>query len=304
MKIILSRKGFDSSFGRYPSLIYENKLISLPIPSYWQDDINGINEQKYSEICFNEKETYFDLMHNLDIKCIFEKKKPEENIELTEDTRCHFDPNLKKELFKNPPKDWKPAFGQGGAAETHLENKEVGIGDLFLFFGWFKKVEKVNNQLTYTGPDLHVIWGYLQIGEIKKINQTTLENMPKYLNYHSHAHVTNIAESEKMKNTIYVARDNLTFLPDKKGAGILDFDQKLVLTKDGDYSRTKWQLPQFFKDQNIGISYHKNETAWKNGGEYFQSQGRGQEFVINNDNDSKELLEWVKSLVVSVHPNF
>lgn len=290
MKIILSRKGFDSSFGRYPSLIYENKLISLPIPSYYQDNLN---DQKYSEICFNETETYFDLMNNLGMKCIFEKKKPEENIALTEDTRCHFDPNLKKELFKKPPQDWKPALGQVGAAQTHLENMKVKIGDLFLFFGWFRKVEKVNNQLEFIGPDLHVIWGYLQIGEIQKINQVTIENMPEYLTYHTHAHVKNATESEKIKNTIYVARDNLTFLPRKKGAGILDFDQKLVLTKNG-CSRTKWQLPQFFKDQNIEISYHDNKKAWKN--DYFQSQGRGQEFVI--DSDSKELLEWVKNLII------
>ena len=33
MKIILSRKGFDSDFGGYPSLIMpEGRTISLPIP--------------------------------------------------------------------------------------------------------------------------------------------------------------------------------------------------------------------------------------------------------------------------------
>jgi len=50
MKIILSRKGFDSSFGRYPSLIYENKLISLPIPSF-----SNKTDIKYSEIFLMKK---------------------------------------------------------------------------------------------------------------------------------------------------------------------------------------------------------------------------------------------------------
>jgi len=44
MKIILSRKGFDSSAGGYPSplIIEENQLVSFPIPegndiNYWNN---------------------------------------------------------------------------------------------------------------------------------------------------------------------------------------------------------------------------------------------------------------------------
>ena len=34
MKIILSRKGFDASYGGFPSPVFENgKMISLPIPT-------------------------------------------------------------------------------------------------------------------------------------------------------------------------------------------------------------------------------------------------------------------------------
>jgi len=229
-------------------------------------------------------------MKTLGMNCIYKSKKPDENIELTEDTKCHFDPNLEKSLFKNPPQDWKPALGQVGAAQTHLENMKVKIGDLFLFFGWFRKAEKINNQLKYTGQDLQVIWGYLQIGEMQKIKQAELAEVPANLAYHTHVKNANVFE--KMNNTLYVARDKLTFLPTQKGAGILNFDQKLVLTKDS-YSRTKWNLPKFFKDQDIKISYHDNQKAWQNG--YFQSQAQGQEFVI--DSDSKELLEWVTNLV-------
>ncbi|CAI8922445.1 hypothetical protein EMIT0158MI4_310005 [Burkholderia ambifaria] len=37
---------------------------------------------------------------------------------------------------------WRPALGQTGAAQGHLSNNGVGAGDVFLFFGWFRQVEK------------------------------------------------------------------------------------------------------------------------------------------------------------------
>ena len=38
------------------------------------------------------------------------------------------------------PPDWRPAFGQVGAAQKHLEQQGVSVGDVFLFFGWFRDV--------------------------------------------------------------------------------------------------------------------------------------------------------------------
>ena len=37
---------------------------------------------------------------------------------------------------------WQPLFGQDSAAETHLRNQGVGTGDIFLFFGLFRRVEQ------------------------------------------------------------------------------------------------------------------------------------------------------------------
>ena len=55
MKIILSRKGFDSEYGGYPSPILPNgQMISLPIPDQ-KDDI------KYSDVKAGEL-TCYDLM--------------------------------------------------------------------------------------------------------------------------------------------------------------------------------------------------------------------------------------------------
>lgn len=44
MKIILSRKGFDSASGGCPSFIIGDKLISLPIPDEHTDlEYNNVN---------------------------------------------------------------------------------------------------------------------------------------------------------------------------------------------------------------------------------------------------------------------
>lgn len=59
---------------------------------------------------------------------------------------AHLDPDLRRDALPTRPNGWRPAFGQSGAAAGHLFNQEVGIGDLFMFFGWFRKTiaEKVS----------------------------------------------------------------------------------------------------------------------------------------------------------------
>ena len=64
--------------------------------------------------------------------------------------------------------DWHPIFGQVGAAQSHRAHSGVAVGDLFLFFGWFRQTEIVGGRYRFVrqSPDLHVIFGWLQIGEI------------------------------------------------------------------------------------------------------------------------------------------
>jgi len=62
MKVIFSRKGFDSEFGGYPSPILPNgQIISLPIPDP-EDDI------RYSDVKAGEL-TCYDLMKGLVPRC-------------------------------------------------------------------------------------------------------------------------------------------------------------------------------------------------------------------------------------------
>ena len=54
--------------------------------------------------------------------------------------------------------------------------------------------------------DLQHFFGYLQIGEIKKVDQGF--DIPKWMVYHPH---TNDKRRNNKTNTIYIARDNLSW---------------------------------------------------------------------------------------------
>lgn len=274
MKVILSRKGFDSGYGGYASPILPNgQMISLPIP-YKKDDI------KYSEVKADGSKTFYDLMKDLNPKIKSANKWPD----IDKDTRCHLDPDIYKKAIDRET-NWKPCSGQTGGPQGHLRKQEVREGDLFIFFGWFRKTVYNDGKLVFDPleRDMHAIFGYLQIGEINRVGQGF--DVPKWMEYHSHA---NIKRRNEKANTIYVARDNLSWNESLPGAGRFRFSDNLVLTKKG-FSRSKWDLPDCFKEAEI--SYH-NKDSWKAG--YFQSAAIGQEFVIK-DNDRVEA--WARTLI-------
>ncbi|MBK7175168.1 MAG: hypothetical protein IPH84_18560 [Bacteroidales bacterium] len=126
MKIILSRKGFDSKYGGFPSPILPNEeLISLPIPD--QKDLIC-----YSELQLKEYGSYFDIINQL-------KGKYHDPIngwmEITEESKCHLDPDIYPDIY-NHKEGWSSAFGQIDAAQSHLENQgivDATANDIFLF---------------------------------------------------------------------------------------------------------------------------------------------------------------------------
>lgn len=149
MKVILSRKGFDSSNGGCPSpILPDGTMLSLPIPTDTYEDLSwkGVN--------------YADLLRQLRPGKAF--------------SHCHVDPDLRPGLRSAAVEGWKPAFGQEGSAQGVMANAGVEQGDLILFFGWFRHVEQGPNGYRFARKcedffrcaDLHVIYGYLQIGEI------------------------------------------------------------------------------------------------------------------------------------------
>ena len=271
MKIILSRKGFDSENGGMPSpILPDATLLSLPIPS--KMDV----ETKYTDIQYKGM-SYYDLIRMLNPKT-----------RIKEYYACHLDPDIRETVRERQP-GWMPAFGQEGAALSHLKNQNVGVGDLFLFFGWFKQTLNIDGKIVYDkdAPDLHIIYGYFQVGEI--IDNPT--DIPAWLEKHPHTK----AERWAKPNVIYVAAPHLSFCPELPGAGNFVFGEKsLVLTKPG-CSRSTWALPDFFR--YIPISYNAN--AWKE--DSFIAASKGQEFVFEAND---EAIEWVEGLMKALPPKY
>jgi hypothetical protein len=85
MKVILSRKGFDSKFGGMPSPIMpDNTLLSMPIPS-----LNGNN--KYSDLQYG----------GISYETILKKLRPKKYnaIHLKYKGKCHLDPDLRRDII-------------------------------------------------------------------------------------------------------------------------------------------------------------------------------------------------------------
>ena len=95
MKIVLSRKGFDSSSGGHASpILPDGKMLSLPIPG----DMGDIDLS-----C--------DIIARLEAKPM---QKSLKNWMLEAEIGCegaHLDPDLAPRTRPRPP-DWLPAFGQ------------------------------------------------------------------------------------------------------------------------------------------------------------------------------------------------
>jgi len=228
-------------------------LLSLPIP-YSGD------KRRFSELkC--EDSSVLNLMRQVGMKAF------------DQNSACHLDPDINKDLMERQ-QGWKGAFGQMGGAQGHLENNGIAIGDVFLFFGWFRKTaEDTLGRLRYTGSDFHLIYGFLQVGEILRVNDNM--TLPSWLSDHPH---TNREKYVRLtggeNNTIYIASDELTFLKGFSGYGSFKFHPDLVLTKVGE-RKSRWDLPPEFK--GLKITYHTDES-WKN--DYFQSAAKGQEFIF------------------------
>jgi hypothetical protein len=195
MKIVLSRKGFDSSFGGVASPILPGGiLLSLPIPS------------RESPI------SYGDLhIDGYSIGAIVEDLT---RGRIRSEHSAHLDPDLRASMYSRLP-GWRPLFGQAGAAQSHLEHMGVGPGDLFLFFGWFRQTKRVAGDYRFVrgAPSLDVIWGWLQVDTILFVGCGDLD-IPEWAKYHPHFH------GEFKNNAVYVARETLRINGiERSGAG-------------------------------------------------------------------------------------
>ena len=265
MKIILSRKGFDSSAGGVASPIINNKLLSLPIP-----ENNGI---EYEQLEYGEK-TYTQILKDLNPKGDYQY--------------AHLDPDLCNSIRKTKVEGWLPAFGQCGTAQSILQSCEVEKGDIFLFFGWFRQTEEIEGKLRYIkgASDLHKIFAYMQIGEII----TGAEKIKKYA-WHPHSLdlYTKSQKKDHQNNTLYLPSEKLTSLGlDVDGYGTLNYQ----LTNDAN-SRSMWKPLEFLLPENLHQKC-KRKNQMKDGNIYYR--GRWQELVFHETPEAKNLLKEMISL--------
>ncbi|MHB8425798.1 MAG: Nmad3 family putative nucleotide modification protein [Gammaproteobacteria bacterium] len=267
MKLILSRKGFDSQNGGMASpILPDGRLLPLPIP-------RARGKKTMADVPYLTADGPAILADLSRGKCDLK-------------TRIHLDPDLERADGGHLP-GWRPAFGQTRAAQGHLHNKGVGQGDVFLFFGWFKQIEQHAGKWRYVPhvPDLHVLFGWIEVGKvvlIQKEREAALAEMP-WIADHPH-----ISEQYSKSNTLYVSAKRSKWLSSSPGGGrFQQYDDELRLTAPTPNSegRSVWSLPAWFKppDPRQSLSYHSNPKRWTLYGDVvrLQSVAKGQEFVLD-----------------------
>ncbi len=279
MKLVLSRKGFDSSNGGVPSPVFpDDSLCSLPIPASespilfwrirWRGRSLGPIVQALSRV------------------------GPKDG--------AHLDPDLRHDALPREA-GWRPIFGQRGPSQSHLARQGAGAdGDLFLFFGWFRRVEAFYGGWRYVrgAPDLHVIFGWLQVEKSLPVDSRLARQIP-WAAYHPHFHLRNPGPN----NTLYVATEQLSLggrkLPTPGGGVFPGYREVLRLTAPGK-TRRNWRLPSWFNHPHLlkRLSYTRRRDDWhaeRDGHVMLKAAAIGQEFVLDCD-DYPDALGWLDEL--------
>ena len=250
MRVILSRKGFDSTSGGGPSpLLPDGRLVSLPIP----ERRPTARSPRYSDLGLGA------LLRSLGYRA---------------DDRAHLDPDLLADRRERRP-GWRGAFGQVGAAAGHLLNQGVGPGDLFLFFGLFRRAERDRPggyRFVPGEKPFHAIWGYLEVD--RRLDATG--RAPGWALDHPH-----FADPDR-------GRPNVVFLARRNRFGVFHYRDELRLTRPGAERVTDWQVPACLR--RVPLSYHPRRSI---NGE-LRAASRGQEFVCVADDD---VASWAYGLV-------
>ncbi|MCV0384296.1 MAG: hypothetical protein K5799_12755 [Erythrobacter sp.] len=238
MRIVFSRKGFDSASGGGPSPILDGVPVSLPIPA-------GIASAT----------TYGDLGLGALVARASRGR-------IGEDDPCHHDPMF---LANDTC-----LFGQCGAAQTHLANRGVGEGDVFLFFGLFRDEG--------TGEPHHRIFGFLRIARMVRLSA----GVPDDLLEHAHPHALALHGSN---DTVYCG----------EGRQARHAGDDLRLTVPGG-PPSLWHRPDWLRRGSL--TYHDRDDRWLRGGR-LRSVARGQEFVADIGRRQAP-REWLARIIAAI----
>ena len=269
MRVIFSRKWFDSTAGGCPSPIVDGQPMSLPIPTKMP------TVKRFGDLTGAYASLVSDLTRG----------------RFTANDWCHLDPDIDPASLPRQP-GWRGALGQVSAAQGHLANQRVQPGDLFIFWGLFQPVQH-DGRWKFTGRPEHRIWGWLQIGEIIDLGADAshvLIDRP-WLSDHPHAR-----PGWSKQNVLYVASQQLSLgsraltLP---GSGVLKTGYRLSAneTKPSTWRVPDWLNPEF---NGSGMTYHPAHRWGQDG--TVQSAARGQEFVTERPID-ENAVKWLTEIL-------
>ena len=283
MKFIFSRKGLDSSFGNCASPIMpDGRLVWMPIP---EDNPDKPGLQRFEDIPYQDI-TLGKIISDLS------------NGRIAGNQAVHIDPDI-YDFYRPRKEGWRPLFGQTGAAESHLENRGVGVGDIFLFFGWFKRAVLDSGKYRYErkAEDLHIAYGWFQVGEVKKIRD--IKEIEPWMEGHPHL----LGSSYSDLDTLYIASEKLIVDGSDtgyNGAGYFPMlFPDIIFTAKGQ-TRSVWDMPRWLYPDNgkPALSYNEKPDKWHLMKDYVRLKiaSRGQEFVLNVDY-YPECIPWFLELL-------
>ncbi len=298
-RIVLSRKGFDSKTGKSHSPIFpDGRILSLPIPT----------PQRYPQ----SSKRFSDVLwvgRSLApiVECLSKVRQ---------DCWCHLDPDLRDEAIPRQS-GWRPAFGLVDESQTHLANQGVCQGDLFLFFGTFRRVEEDGSGgwcFVRTAPRVHLIFGWLQVHEVLALHTVADYDraLGKYPWLSDHPHLNGSFREpgdnprRPMNNTVYVSTPKLSIAgTDAPGGGVFqNEDCRIILTEPEEVEKgassrcSHWRLPEWFwpadgcRRLKRKVKMRRRAAPWI----HVTSEGPGQEFVIDVDGISDVANKWVRYL--------
>ncbi|MEQ1759422.1 MAG: hypothetical protein ABL986_13960 [Vicinamibacterales bacterium] len=279
MKVVLSRKGFDSKFGGVPSpVLPDGRMISLCIPD-------------------KDAPVAYDVIHRDEIK-VSRLVEDLTRGRIPPHYRAHLDPDLDRHAVERPP-GWRPIFGQSGAALGHLHKQGVGPGDLFLFFGWFRAAESLGGRWRYVpgSAPVHAVWGWMLIGAVHSCGSPPPDVSAWAA---SHPHLS----GAHPKDEVFVAANELHIngknLP---GAGLFTSRPERILTAPGG-TRSNWRLPAWMHPDagHATLSCHGDPRRWSSIDSDacgLRSAPIGQEFVLNTTR--QDIIEgWLEGVFADV----
>lgn len=270
MRVIFSRKGVDSAAGKCASPLIGERPVSLPIPT------REPSPTTYGQLSAELRGLAHDLSGG----------------RLSGARTCHLDPDIDPAAIAARLMGWRGALGQVSSALSHLHNQSVGEGDLFLFWGLYRQVERCNAVWQYCGPRRHVIFGWLHVEAVCDIDddgQSALQSYP-WLRDHPH-----VRPGWTSANAVYVSSDRFK-LAGRSFPGSGTFQRALSLTEPGSRLPSTWTVPPWLDVAagGVGMTYHPPDR-WLGQGRV-KSAARGQEFVadITGRDDAER---WVADLL-------